>query len=80
MTDIRNRLVKCFRIVFPDVPETEIPQLTQAATAKWDSVATITLLNVVEDEFRVEMDLDEAAKFSSFDKIQSYLQQQPQAA
>ena len=80
MTDIKNRLIKCFQIVFPDVPEAEIPQLTQAATAKWDSVATITLLNVLEDEFRVEMDLDQAAEFDSFGKIHSYFQQRAQAA
>jgi acyl carrier protein len=67
-------------IVFPDVPESGIPLLSQATAANWDSVAAITLLNVLEDEFGIEMDLDRIAELNSFDNIYSYLQQQLQAA
>ena len=58
----------CFRVVFPDLPEAEIPSASQETVAAWDSVAAITLLNVVEEEFGVEMDLDELADLDSFAK------------
>jgi acyl carrier protein len=76
MNDVKTRLVGCMRIVFPDVPESDIPLLSQATTTKWDSIAAITILNVVEDQFGIEMDLDRIAEFNSFDTIYAYLQQQ----
>jgi acyl carrier protein len=80
MDDVKKKLIGCFQIVFPDLSESEIPQLTQANAAGWDSVAAITLLNVLEDEFAIEMDLDHVADLDSFDKIYAYLQQRLQAA
>jgi acyl carrier protein len=80
MDEVTNRLIGCFQIVFPDVPESEIPQLSQATAAAWDSVSAITLLNVLEDEFGIEMDLDQVAELDSFQKIHDYLSQRLQAA
>jgi acyl carrier protein len=80
MDDVKKKLIGCFQIVFPDLPESEIPSLSQAAAPVWDSVAAITLLNVLEEEFGVEMDLDHVADLDSFDKIHAYLQARLQAA
>jgi acyl carrier protein len=80
MDDVKKRLIGCFQVVFPDLPESDIPLLSQATAANWDSVSAITLLNVLEDEFAMEMDLDQVAEFDSFDKIYTYLQHRLQAA
>jgi acyl carrier protein len=79
MDDVKKRLIGCFQIVFPDLPESEIPLLSQATAANWDSVSAITLLNVLEDEFAIEMDLDQVGDLDSFEKIYTYLQQRLQA-
>jgi acyl carrier protein len=80
MDDIKKRLIGCFQIVFPDLPESDIPLLSQTTAASWDSVAAITLLNVLEDEFAIEMDLDQVAELDSFDKVYTYLEKRLQAA
>jgi acyl carrier protein len=80
MDEVKQKLIGCFQIVFPELSEAEIPQLSQATAAAWDSVAAITLLNVLEDEFGIEMDLDQVAELDSFEKIYTYLQQRLQAA
>jgi len=80
MDDVTQRLIGCFQIVFPDLPASDIPRLSQAAAANWDSVAAITLMNVLEDEFSIEMDLDQVAELDSFDKLHTYVQQRLQAA
>jgi acyl carrier protein len=74
MDHINNRLVACFKTVFPDLQEAQIPGITQAAEPTWDSVAAITLANVIEDEFQIEMDLDLLPELDSFDRILVYLQ------
>jgi acyl carrier protein len=45
----------------------------------WDSVATVTLANVVEEEFGIEMDLERLAEFDSFDHLRAYVQNHPSA-
>lgn len=80
MDELKDRLIKCFQIVFPDLPEAELPHLTQATAQAWDSVAAITLLNVLEDEFAIEMDLDQVANLDSFEKIYASLQERLEAA
>jgi acyl carrier protein len=73
MDDVRSRLIKCFEAVFPDLPEGDIPKATQASLASWDSVAAITLLNVIDEEFGINLDFDLAADLDSFEKIEQHL-------
>jgi acyl carrier protein len=73
MNETRTRLIKCFETVFPDMPEGEIPNASQSSVAAWDSIAAITLLNVIEDEFQISMDLELAGDLDSFSKIYEYL-------
>ena len=75
MNDIADRLTKCFQTVFPDLPEASISTARQDSVPAWDSVATIMLINVVEDEFRIQMDLERLAEFSSFESISAYVQE-----
>lgn len=78
MDDVRTRLVACFQTVFPDLSAEQAATASQSTVAAWDSVAAITLVNVVEDEFAIEMDLDALADLDSFDKVFTYLQTQVQ--
>ncbi len=57
MDEPRVRLAQCFRMVFPNLKEdADIFAATQATVPEWDSVAAITLVNVLEEEFQIVMD------------------------
>jgi acyl carrier protein len=73
MNEMRNRLTKCFETVFPDLPENVIPVSSQTTVAAWDSVAAITLVNVIEDEFGFQMDFDLLPELDSFERILGYV-------
>ena len=75
MDDLRRRLVDCFQTVFPDLVKDSIPAARQDAVASWDSVATITLINVIEDEFRIPFELERFAEFDSFQSIEAYVKE-----
>lgn len=72
---VREKLANCFRAVFPTMPEASIPGASVATVAAWDSVAAITLLHVVEEEFHTEIDLDRLAELNSFESLVEYLSQ-----
>jgi acyl carrier protein len=80
MDEIRSKLTECFQIVFPDLPQEQISSASQDNVASWDSVASITLVNVIEEQFELEMDLDDVADLDSFDKVYTYLEQRRQVA
>jgi len=73
MNELSARLTACFQTVFPDLPETSIVTARQDSVPAWDSVATIMLVNVIEDEFRIQMDLERLGEFSSFDALLTYV-------
>ena len=76
----RQRLTKCFAVVFPELDSAAIPGASTATLTIWDSIAAITLMNVVEEEFGLEMDLDDLANLDSFEKLYAYLQSRLQVA
>jgi acyl carrier protein len=80
MDNVTPRLVKCFQIIFPDLTETEVTRASQKSLAEWDSVAAITLLNVIEDEFQIEMDLDIVAELDSFAAVREHLAHRAEVA
>jgi acyl carrier protein len=72
--DPKTRLVRCFRAVFPSLSETAASEARMDALAEWDSIATVTLLNVVEEEFGVEFAPEDLERLTSFDSLLERLQ------
>jgi acyl carrier protein len=66
MDDVRARLSKCFLVVFPKLKPEEVPSASNQTLASWDSLATVTLVNVIEEEFGVQIDPDDFGKLLSF--------------
>jgi acyl carrier protein len=74
MNDLSTRLTKCFSEVFPDLKENEISQATPRSIQKWDSIATINLLTIIEEEFGVSFGPEELEKLTSYRSILEYLE------
>ena len=67
MSDTRERLICCFQAVFPDLSESEAEHATAQRVGAWDSVATVTLAAVVEEEFGIQLQPDDIETLTSFD-------------
>ncbi|MGH9735291.1 MAG: acyl carrier protein [Candidatus Acidiferrales bacterium] len=76
MDNTQERLAKCFETVFPGMPAAEISQCSQETISAWDSIAAVTLLNVVEEEFGFSIDFDKLAELNSFDRMLAYVKSQ----
>lgn len=75
MDELERRLANCFCAVFPELPRDEIIQASSTTVQSWDSLAVVTLLAVIEEEFEISIQEDDLAKFDSFQRILSYLQE-----
>jgi acyl carrier protein len=70
MTDIKPRLTRCFQAVFPKLPIDQIPTASADRLSDWDSVATVNLLNVVAEEFAVDVDWENVGELTSFQAVE----------
>lgn len=74
MGETQTRLLKCFSAVFPDLPYDDIPTASLATVESWDSVATVTLLTVIEEEFGLQFEPDDLDHMISYQSILHRLQ------
>jgi len=64
----KERLVRCFSAVFDQVEVDAIPSLRSEVCEVWDSLASIMLAGVVQQEFGIEISPDEVQTLDSFEK------------
>jgi len=74
LPDPMSRLLGCFAIIFPKLQENEIPSSSIASVCDWDSLASINLYSLVEEEFGIEINLEEVAGLFSFELILEYIE------
>jgi len=80
MNDFDERLATCFSAVFPNRSREEIVSASRDSIAEWDSLAAITLLSLVQQEFDTDIDLFDFERLGSFRLILNHLQENVGAA
>ena len=73
MDDVATRLRGCFELVFPELAPQQIHTLNQSEFPAWDSIASINLLNVIEEEFGIEIDFEQLGDLDSYDRVCTYV-------
>jgi acyl carrier protein len=68
------RLERCFAAVFPGLSPEQLRQADAEKLASWDSMTTVTLMAVVNEEFGSELDLDQMEPLRSFASLLGHLE------
>jgi acyl carrier protein len=71
--DQEARLIRCFASVFPGLTEDEVRNCSTESIGMWDSLSSVTLAAVIEEEFGVSIDPDELAQLNSFEAFHARL-------
>ena len=66
---VQSRLARCFGLVFPELAPDEMPLASPASVGTWDSLASINLVAVIEEEFGIQVELGELEEMMSFATI-----------
>lgn len=73
MHEPKERVVHCFSVVFPEIDETSIRTASVDSVEQWDSLRTVTLVSVLEEEFGVQIGMDDLDRLVSFDSVLDFL-------
>jgi len=74
MNDVERELIGCFAATFPNRSEEEIRTATRDSFAEWDSLAAITLLTLIQQEFQIDVDLTDLDELGSFAAVLQYVE------
>jgi len=80
MADVRESLRECFRTTFPAVPAGALETLAPDRDPVWDSLASLTLVMLVEERFGVRIPTDEIPHLLSFDAMAAYIERARESA
>ena len=69
MGETESKLARCFAAVFPTLVPNKVVLANQENVAEWDSLASLTLLGVINEEFGLALDFEELENFTSFSAI-----------
>jgi len=75
MDDLEGKLIDCFAVVFPDLAREEVRLASMASVPGWDSMASINLVAVIEEEFGIQLEIEELADMASFASVLDLLHQ-----
>jgi acyl carrier protein len=68
------RLRACFSRVFPKLTDEETLKARVGAIPEWDSLATVTLFSLIDEEFDLSLDLDDFEEPMSFQSLLKRIQ------
>ena len=73
MSEQDNRLVRCFASVFPTLSKGEIRACDLVPLFDLDSLAGVTLVTLIDQEFGVNVELPDLLGLGSFEAIEQFL-------
>jgi acyl carrier protein len=74
MGNVRESLRECFHAAFPAVQASALEALTPERDPIWDSLATLTLVMLVEERFGMKIPTDEIPHLLFFEALAGYVE------
>lgn len=75
MDTVRDTLARCFALTFPDLDPSKYASATTENTPGWDSMAQVTLLTLIGEEFNLDVDFEAFEGATSFNALADRIQQ-----
>jgi acyl carrier protein len=73
MDEMEGRLARCFSSVFPELTPEQIRGASIDSVPAWDSLAAVTLVAVLQEEFGLQINLIDLPELVSFAAVQNYV-------
>lgn len=73
--EIKTKLARCFSSIFPQMDAKLYASASVENTAEWDSIAQVTLLTLIGEEFEIEINFEDFEDATSFESLASRIKQ-----
>jgi acyl carrier protein len=73
MDSTEEQVIECFLAVFPSLTRDQIRNASPTTVEQWDSIAGITLLTVLEEQFGISVAAADLPGLVSFASILDYI-------
>jgi acyl carrier protein len=73
MDNLDHRLVRCFSSVFPDLSDEQIRSANVDSVPEWNSLVSVTLIALIQEEFGIQVSLEDLPTLTSFSAVQNYV-------
>lgn len=73
MNESDTLLIRCFQSVFPELPRDAVVSASTDTVDDWDSLQSVTLMAVLEEEFELQIPPEDLSELSSFSAAREYL-------
>jgi len=73
VADLDDRLVRCILSAFPTLTEEDSRSANMDSLMNVDSLAAVTLVALIDEEFGVDIDLERLLELGSFEALQQFL-------
>jgi len=70
---VRRRLTRVFTSILPQIDVNNIENATMDNTENWDSLATLSLFTLAEEEFGIKLGLDLIVSTKSFADLEKII-------
>jgi acyl carrier protein len=74
MDNSAARLAHCFRAVFPELSQGDVGAASTESVSRWDSLASATLMALIEEEFGIALSPEALDDFTSFERILAHVE------
>lgn len=75
MSELETRLDECFKAVFTDLTDDDVRRASTASVGAWDSVASLSLMAVIEEQFGVPIPTELMGDLVSYDLVLEYIKE-----
>ena len=69
MNDAEDRLAQCFLLALPVLDRASVKDASMATVAAWESLTTVNLMSLIEEEFEISIPAEAIAEFTSFARV-----------
>jgi acyl carrier protein len=80
MNALEQRLAKCFALALPNLDEQAVRRASTSSVAAWDSLTTVNLVSLVEEEFNIAVPAEDLLEFVSFERVLNVVRRHCDAA
>jgi acyl carrier protein len=72
-SDPEARLIRCFASIFDGLTTEQMRSITVETHPAWDSLTSVILVAVLEEEFNMQIDPLDMPQLSSFSSVKEYV-------